>query len=284
MNRKRSVAFLAAAMLALPATAAVADNHGGDAEVVVVHGVPGLEVDVLVNGDAAIEGFNFGDVVTTALPAGDYELAVAAAGTTDAVLTLDASLSAGDSVTVAAYLQEGGEPTLAAFVNETDGTGIQPFHLADFGAVSIIAGGDIALDDVTNGMTARVDVPGGTTVPGVGIGVAGSTDAAIELGDVTVPEGQLILAYAIGPDEGADLPTVVTEVVSAGTADSGTDAGDDATDTADDADDSSQPTAVHSGTGGLAAESGLPLWVAGLMALGALALAVPTVAVARRRG
>jgi hypothetical protein len=277
MNHKRKVAFLAAAMLALPATAAIADSHGGDAEVVVVHGVPGLEVDVLVNGDAAITNFEFGDVVTTALPAGDYELVVAATGTTDPVLTLDASLTAGSSVTVAAYLQDGGAPALAAFPNETDGTGIQPFHLADFGAVSIIAGGEIALDDVTNGMTARVDVPGGTTVPGVGIGVAGSADAAIELGDVTVPEGQLVLAYAIGPDEGAELPTVVTEAVSVAAADSGTD-----TDT-DDGDDSSQPTAVHSGSGGLAADSGLPLWVAGLMALGALALAVPTVAGARRR-
>jgi hypothetical protein len=278
MNRKRTVAMVAAALLALPATAAVADNHGGDAEVVVVHGVPGLEVDVLVDGEAAIEGFNFGDVVVTELPAGDYQLAVAATGTTDAVLTLDASLSAGDSVTVAAYLQEGGDPALEAFVNETDATGIQPFHLADFGAVSIIAGGEIALDDVTNGMTARVDVPGGTTVPGVGIGVAGSADAAIELGDVTVPDGQLVLAYAIGPDEGEELPTVVTETVAAGTAD----AGDDRT-TEDHDDESAQPTAVHSGTGGLAADAGLPRWVAALMALGALGLAVPAVAVARRR-
>jgi hypothetical protein len=279
--RKRIIAAAAAAALAMiPATAMAQD---GTAEVVVVHGVPGLEVDVLVNGDAAIEGFNFGDSTVTSLPAGDYELAVAATGTTDAILTLEASLAAGDSVTVAAYLQEGGDPALAAFPNETDGTGIQPFHLADFGAVAIIADGAIALDDVTNGTTARIDVPGGTTVPGVGIGVAGSTDAAIDLGDVTVPEGQLVLAYAIGPDEGAELPTVITEAVSVAAADDGTDDGTDTDTDTDDADDSSQPTAVDSGTGGLAADSGLPLWAAGLMALGALSLAVPTVAATRRR-
>jgi hypothetical protein len=288
MSIKSKVALLAAALVIVPAGAAMADSHT-DAQVVIVHGVPGLEVDVLVDGAAAVEGFNFGETVVTALPAGDYELGVAAAGTTDAILTLDASLTAGSSVTVAAYLQEGGEPTLAAFANETDGTGIQPFHLADFGAVSIIAGGEIAIDDVTNGVTARVDVPGGTTVPGVGIGVAGSTDAAIDLGDVTVPEDSLILAYAIGPDEGEELPTVVTEVVAAGSTDAGDDDGDDngddngAEDGAEDDTTEAAPTAVHSGTGGLAADQGLPLLVVSLMALGALGLASPAISAARRR-
>lgn len=46
--------------------------------------------------------------------------------------------------------------------------------------------------------------------------------------------------------------------------------------------DTDAPTAVHSGTAGLAA-SGLPMWVAGLMALGALGLAVPAAASAPRR-
>jgi hypothetical protein len=277
MKTKLTVALAAAALAVVPATAAFADAHDGNAEIVVVHGVPGLEVDVLVNGDAAIEGFNFGDTVVTELPAGDYDLAVAAAGTTEPVLSLSASVEAGASYTIAAYLQEGGDPTLEAFANENDATGIQPFHLADFGAVSIIAGGDIALDDVTNGVTARIDVDGGTTVPGVGIGVAGSTEAAIALGDVTVPADTLVLAYAIGPDEGEELPTVVTEAIAVPAA---ADAGDDAAD--DDADEVEQPHTVDAGSAGLA-DQGLPLWVAGLMALGALGLAAPAVATARRR-
>ncbi|MEX0868760.1 MAG: hypothetical protein WD011_03725, partial [Nitriliruptoraceae bacterium] len=138
----------------------------------------------------------------TELPAGDYTLAVAAAGTTDAVLELDATLTAGTSVTVAAYLDPNGVPQLRAFVNENDASGIQPFHLANFGAVDILAGGDVALAGVTNGQTARIDVEGGTTVSNVGIAAAGSGTSAIALGDVTVPAGTLVLAYAIGPDEG----------------------------------------------------------------------------------
>jgi hypothetical protein len=287
MRRKLTVAIAAAALAAVPATAAMADSHE-DAEVVVVHGVPGLTVDVLVDGEAAIEGFDFADdPVVTSLPAGDYTLGVAEAGSTDAILSADVTLEAGASYSAVAYLDTAGEPTLGAFGNETDATGIQAFHTANFDPVSIIAGGEIALDDVANGDTARIDVPGGTDVEGVGIGVAGSADAAIDLGTVTVPENTLVLAYAIGPDEGEELPAVVTAAVDVMTDDAPEDdaAEDDTTDEADhddDAEEVAQPHSVDSGTGGLVA-NGMPLWVASLMALGVLALAVPVAATARRR-
>lgn len=264
MNRKLTVALAAAALAVIPATAAVADGHE-NAEVVVVHGVPGLEVDVLVDGAAAIEGFNFGDVVVTELPAGDYDLGVAAAGTTDAILSLSASLSGGSSVTVAAFLDEDGDPQLQAFANETSATGIQPFHLASFPAVDILSGDTAVLEGVTNAMTARIDVPGGATVDAVGIGAAGTGEAALELGDVTVPDDTLVLAFAIGPDEGEELPTVVVETVAV--------AGDAMT----------APSAEHSpGEAGLASTA-LPTWALALMLIGALALAAPVVATARSR-
>ncbi len=212
MRSKRFATGVAAATLALlPLTAAAADE---DAEVVVVHGVPGLEVDILVDGEAAITGFEFGDITKTELPAGDYTLGVAATGTTDAILTLEASLTAGASVTVAAYLDTDGDPQLAAFVNETGATGIQPFHLANFGEVDILSGTTAVLEGVANSQTARIDVDGGTTVEDVGIGAAGSGTAALTLGDVTVPENTLVLVYAIGPDTDDELPTVVTETVT----------------------------------------------------------------------
>jgi hypothetical protein len=265
--RPRWLAVLAAgALLALPATSAFADEHTADcdAEVVVVHGIPGLVVDIQVNGETAIEGFAFGDVVRTTLPPGDYSFSANDPDSGEELLLLgvEGGLQAGWSYTAAAFLS-GGEPTLLAFVNENDATGIQPFHLADFGAVAIVADGDIALDGVENGNTARIDVPGGTTVPGVGIAPAGSTEVAIDLGDVTVPDEGVVLAYAIGPDEGEELPTVVTE------------------ETAGLRGCPERPTEVDSGTGGLATDR-LPLGVAALMALGVLALAAPVVA--RRRG
>ena len=216
MRSKRFATGAAAAALALlPLTAVAADDHVG-AEIIVVHGVPGLEVDVLVDGAAAITGFEFGDVVKTTLPAGDYTFGVAATGTTDAILELEASLGAGLSATIAAFLDANGDPQLRAFVNENGATGIQPFHLANFGAVDILSGTTAVLENVTNGQTARIDVDGGTTVAAVGIGAAGSGTAAIELGDVTVAANQLVLAYAIGPDTGETLPTVVTATTNVG--------------------------------------------------------------------
>ena len=216
MRSKRFVTGVAAAALALlPLTAVSAAEHG-NAEIVVVHGVPGLEVDVLVDGTAAITGFEFGDVVKTSLPAGDYTFTVAATGTTDAILTLESSLGAGLSATIAAYLDTNGNPQLRAFVNENSASGIQPFHLANFGAVDILSGTTAVLAGVTNGQTARIDVAGGTTVSAVGIGAAGSGTAAISLGDVTVRTNELVLAYAIGPNTGETLPTVVTASTNVG--------------------------------------------------------------------
>lgn len=281
MNRKLLTALAAAAIAVVPATAAFGDTALPDievqavsvpsaddvAQVVVVHGVPGLDVDILADGAAVIEGFSYRDIEVLELPAGSYDLGVAAAGTTDAILSLSADVAAGTSTTVAAYLDDSGNPTIGAFANETDATGIQPFHLAAFPEVAIIAGGAAALDDVPNGVTARIDVPGGTTVEGVGVGLAGTTDIALDLGDVTVPDDTLLLVYAVGPvpvgDDAAD-----------------DDAADDAA--ADDADEMVAPSAEHSpGEAGLAATN-LPLWVVALMAMGALAIAVPAVAAVRR--
>jgi len=252
MRRKLILSALVAALMLVPAQAAFADNHN-NAQIVVVHGVPGLDVDVLVNGSAAITNFSFADdPVVTSLPAGDYTLAVAATGTTDPVLTLDATLVAGTSVTVAAYLDANGNPQLRAFTNQNATTGIQPFHLANFGAVDIFAGGNPVLEGVVNGRSARIDVPGGTTVSGVGIGAAGTGTIAIDLGSVTVPANTLVLAYAIGPDTGASLPSVVVATVDV----------------------ASHASSVPSGSGGDAAASTLP--VAWLIAALAASLVMAT--------
>jgi hypothetical protein len=249
MRSKRFATGVAAAALAfLPITAAAADD--GIAEIVVVHGVPGLEVDVLVNGTAAITGFKFGDVVRTTVPAGEYTFAVAATGTTAPILSAQSTLAAGVSATVAAFLDANGAPQLRAFPNENSATGIQPFHLANFGPVDILSGTNTILGPVFNGQTARIDVAGGTTVASVGIGAAATGVAAIELGDITVPAGKLILAYAIGPDTGDALPTVKTQVIDVGVV-----------------------TSVPSGTGGQVAM--LPMALLAVALLGSLLLVAP---------
>ncbi len=246
----------AAALLAVPAVAAA---QTGTAEVVVVHGVPDLVVDILIDGEVAIEAMEFADApIVTTLPEGDVEIVVAATGTTDPVLSLDATLTSGTSVTVAAHLDALGAPKLAAYENRTTMAGIQPFHLADFGAVDVLAGTEVLLAGVLDGQTARIDLPDGATVADVGIRATGTNEIAIDLGTLTVAADELLLVYAVGPDTGDTLPTIVTATVDAVAV------GD-----------------IGAGEAGLVASGGLPAAVAGLMVLG-LALVLAPVAVRRR--
>jgi hypothetical protein len=292
MKRKLTAAAVTAAVLLVPAAAVAQDGLGSlqvvteaisvpseGAEVVAVHGVPdevfdalgadSSDVDVLVNGDVAFT-FGYGDTqVVDSLEAGtEYTIEVAPAGSDDAILSLGpVTLEEGTSTSVVAHLNASGDPVLEAYGNETDATGIQVFHTANFGAVDIVAGGEPVLEGVENGATARIDIEGGTTVEGVGVAPAGD-DVALDLGDVEVPADTLVLAYAVG-----QLPV----------GGDGEDAADDADDAAagDDAAGEERPTHVAAGEAGLATDA-MPAWVVGLMALGALGVAAPAVARARR--
>lgn len=292
MRRSITTAITAAALLTVPMTAA-ADSHLGSlqvvteavsvptdgVEVVAVHGVPpevfaslgvdSSEVDVIVNGDVAFS-FSYGETeVVDTLPSGtDLTIEVAPTGG-DPILELGpVQLEDGTSTSVVAHLDADGNPVLEAYGNETGDTGIQVFHTANFGPVDIVAGGEVVegFSDIPNGTTARIDVPGDTTVEGVGVAPAGG-DVALDLGDVTVPADTLVLAYAVGqlpPDE-ADETDEVEQVE----------------DTQED-DEQVAPSRVDSGQAGLASDA-VPLWVLSLMALGFAAIALPTVAAVRRR-
>lgn len=288
--RRFLVASATAALLFAPAAASA---QTGDAEVVAVHGIPqsvfdtlgadSTSVDVYAAGsyDAPLTTFEFGDTGTLSVPAGTYTLEVYPTGSDpeagDPVISLaDAELAAGSSTSVVAQLDAAGAaPSLSAYPNETDATGIQVFHTAAFDAVDIIADGAPVLEGVTNGQTARVDIPGGTTVPGVGVAPAGG-DVAIEIGDVEVPADTLVLAYAIGSADDESLQVVTASVAA--------DAGTDDTDDTDDAEEEETPVphSVDAGSGGLATGSSTttPLL---LLLTGGLLLTVPVTAAVRSR-
>ena len=61
----------------------VAGARGGGATLNVVHGIPGVNVNVCVNGAVAITDFMPGDVASgIALPAGSYDFKIVAAADT----------------------------------------------------------------------------------------------------------------------------------------------------------------------------------------------------------
>ncbi|MFO7779955.1 MAG: DUF4397 domain-containing protein, partial [Nitriliruptoraceae bacterium] len=260
MKKKLSVALAAAMLAVLPASAALADNH--PAQVTIVHGVPGVDgVDITADGDALLEGVNFTDVATTDVPGGTYSIAVEAGGEA-AIGPVDLTFEAGGVYAVVAHLDEGGEPTATQF-DVNDAEGISAFHTAAFPAVAIVAGGEIQADDLTNGNAAQIDAPAGTELTEVGVAAAGDTEIALPAGDVTIPEGQRVLAFAVGSPDDETLQ-LVTEIVDVTVEDmtDGEDGenGEDMTDGEDGEEEVDQPHSVDSGTGGLL-DAGLPMWV-----------------------
>lgn len=277
MKKKLSAALAAAALAVVPATAAMAQDATlqlvtevvsaapeGNPQITVVHGVPGADgVNILADGGVLLPDVNFTDIVTTTdVAAGTYSIAVSTSESEDDAVIgpVDLTFEDGMSYAVVAHLTEAGEPTATLFdVNEAEG--ISAFHTAAFPAVAIVAGGEIQADDLTNGNAAQIDAPAGTELTGVGVAAAGSTELALEAGDVTIPEGERILAFAIGaPAEEAPAEDEGEEMDE----------------------EMEQPESVDSGTGGLL-DAGLPIWVAALMVLGALGIAAPAIATARRR-
>lgn len=75
-----------------------------------------LPVDVYVNGNKAFT-FEFGDSVSTSLPAGNYFIEVKLAGTNIVVMSLGPTdIPAGVDVTIRATLSEGKTPALKVLV------------------------------------------------------------------------------------------------------------------------------------------------------------------------
>ena len=165
------------AVLAAPATAATHTS-----QVSVLHGVPGLTVDVYANGEELLSDFAPGTLTDPVkLPAGSYDLAVFPAGKgpegTPAIQANDVEVPGGVNITVVAHLGPDGQPVLTPFVNDTGRTSagearITVRHTAAAPAVDVRADGKVAyvvsgpanrerLEAVTKSVWEQVDKSGG---------------------------------------------------------------------------------------------------------------------------
>ena len=112
--------LLATAVVATPAQAISATSS----DVYVVHGIPGLTVDVYVDGTLTLEDFAPGDVAGPLdLPAADYAIQVYEAndvpGTdTPAIDVAAASVPANQSISLVAHYDAAGTPALTPFGND----------------------------------------------------------------------------------------------------------------------------------------------------------------------
>jgi hypothetical protein len=239
----------------------------------VLHGVPGLTVDVYVNDELKIDDFEPGDLAgPLELPAGTYTVAITASDAADAsspaIGPVDLPLEAGMNYTAVAHLTEAGEPTATLFTNDTSqiaaGQGrLTVRHVAAAPAVDVLAGGSAVVSNLANPDEQKLDIP--ASVVSATIVAAGTTEPAV-LGpaDVDVAEGVNTIVYAWGSLADDNLALAVQTVSGM----------------------HSTPDGVPAGSAGLAATnapgSGTGTWaVIGGAILAALALGF---ALLRRRG
>ena len=252
------VAFAGAA----PATAAPTDT----AMLSVLHGVPGLTVDVYVNDELTLDDFEPGDLAgPLELPAGTYTVAITASDATDAsspaIGPVDLPLEGGVNYTAVAHLTEGGDPTATLFTNDTSqlaaGQGrLTVRHVAAAPAVDVLAGGSPVITALANPAEAKLDLPAGTV--SAAVAATGTTEPVLGPADVEVAEGANTIVYAWGSLEADNLDLAVQTVAVAGM--------------------HSSPDGVPAGSAGLVAtngqDSGAPVWAAviGTSLLAAVAL------------
>lgn len=223
--------------------------------VYVVHGIPGLTVDVYVNGKATLTGFKPGEVAgPLSLPAGSYDVAIRKAGeaaTAAPAIDKNVTLPAGANVSLVAHLSAAGTPTLTAFVNPVGGLAngkarLVVRHTAAAPAVDVLAGGKPVFTGLTNPNQQTADLAPGTVSAAVAL--AGTTKPVIGPADLALKAGQVTVVYAIGSAKDNTL-RFVTQSLAA-----------------------QMPQGVNAGSGGLATDSSGNAPVVGALVLGGLVL------------
>jgi hypothetical protein len=257
-------AGLVAVPLAAPASAATA-SAAGSGTVTVIHGVPGLTVDVYVNGKATLTSFA-PDTVTPpiALPAGTYTIDIRKAGAPPSAppaITGTATLAAGANASLVAHLSASGQPELTAYPNTTSGLAagkarVIVRHDAAAPAVDVRANGQPVITNLTNPNQKSLDVAAGAVSADVVL--AGQSTSVIGPATLTLPAGTTTAVYAVGSAQQGTLHLLTQRVTDA-------------------------PNAVAAGTGGQAGAGIGPDTVAiALVVGGAVAVATGGWRLARR--
>ena len=218
--RKRFLALAVAGSMAI-SLLGIGTVSAADASLNVIHGIPGVDVNVCVNGAEAIPDFNPGEVVTgVALAAGAYDFKiVAAADTCDDAAILEATgveLADGKNYTAIAYLMEDGTPTLGLFKNNVKALdkGIARLtvrHTAAAPEVDVWANGSVLLEDVPNGASATMKVP--TGVYAAWVSLPGDYVPVIGPDVLKLKKGMAYQVYAWGDGaSGYDFAVVALQV------------------------------------------------------------------------
>lgn len=223
---RKTPILIAASGFALLGLAVPAQADGHEAQLSVLHGVPGLTVDVYVNGDLTLDDFEPGDLAgPLALPAGTYSVALTAADAMDdsepVLGPIDLPLEGGANYTAVAHLDAAGDPMASLFNNDISATEagegrLTVRHVAAAPAVDVLAGGSAVITNLANPDEAKLDLPAGTV--SATVAATGTTDPVIGPADVEIQDGVSTIVYAWGSLEAENLTIAAQTIDGLGSA------------------------------------------------------------------
>ncbi|MEP1126548.1 MAG: DUF4397 domain-containing protein [Ilumatobacter sp.] len=283
MNISRLVAGAVAGFVLLAPNVAHGQPEAAAAEVVLLHAIPGVDMDVLVDGEVLIPGFAPGDMQDLSAFAGqtlvDLEVRIAETGQTALGPVAEFVVPDAGSWTIVAHLDETETPVITPFENESTTTPDDQGrftlrHVAAAPAVDLLIGGETEAQGAVNGSSEHIDVPAGEITDAVMTDADGDEVAALPTFEIASGENLIVYAARSPFDDTFEFYVQERQVGAETPAQADDSTGDDA------GDGTPAPTSVQTG-GGLPTDGIDPLI---LLAAGFAAIAgMATVAGARAR-
>jgi hypothetical protein len=252
---KRLLAGLAAVAAVAIAPGAARAQDG--ATVTLLHGIPGATVDVVVDGNVLLPGFEPGATQDLSPFAGQTleNVEVRAAGTEDVVIgpVAEFAVPGSGNWTVIAHLDADGNPTITPFENNTDPTPsgegrLTVRHTAAAPAVDLVVGDTRPIEGAANGDSAELVLPAGE-IAGAQLAPAGG-DPIVDVPTVNLASGDNLIVYAVGSLEGETFTFYTQNIVVGNEEPEGPvdGEGDDAAADEEEGDGTPVPVSVETGT------------------------------------
>ena len=171
MNKQRELA--AALLTACLAVAPWGQVHAAEptapeARVTLVQALPGVDVDMAVDGESVARGVPLGEVVGVSLEPGSHELAFSDAdGGIDVVSTLQVEPSTNTDVVLHQPAEVDGDPVVNSYLTPSSSIGsgkarVVLAHTATAPPADVRVDGEVVFTNIANGEYAEADVPAGT--------------------------------------------------------------------------------------------------------------------------
>ncbi len=239
MHAPRVVVGMGAFVIACAGASMSPAGASGTAEMFVVQGLPGVDLDIALDGRVVAEDVSTTDVVGPfPVEAGEHTMTVSDDDEVILERTMTAEAASSSDVVVHLPVAADTQPVVTVFDNDlssvTQGkAAVTIAHTAAVPPADIRVGDQVLLSNLSNGESLDLTVPADTY--SVEITPTGSTDSAI-LGPIDLPvtAGALNRVYAVGDPENGTM-NVAVHVVETGSIGS------------------EAPIKVNTGTGGQAA-------------------------------